>query len=63
MDPVRYRSLSFQPLKKQDLPLMYSWLQKPHVREFYHRRMSLPLKKRIGTTFRASIPGRLPSVS
>ena len=31
-------SLTFQPLREQDLPLMYSWLQEPHVREFYHRK-------------------------
>jgi RimJ/RimL family protein N-acetyltransferase len=38
MDPARYRQLSFQPLEEQDLPLLYSWLQQPHVREFYHRK-------------------------
>jgi aminoglycoside 6'-N-acetyltransferase len=36
MDPVRYRTLLFEPLKEQDLPGIYSWLQAPHVREFYH---------------------------
>ena len=38
MDQARYRELSFEQLKEQDLPLMYSWLQEPHVREFYHRK-------------------------
>lgn len=38
MDAVRYRSLSFEPLREQDLPRMYSWLREPHVREFYHRK-------------------------
>src|SRR5690349_12394191 len=36
MDFERYRILSFEPLKEQDLPAMYFWLQMPHVREFYH---------------------------
>ena len=38
MDPVRYRSLRFDPLKEEDLPVLYSWLQAPHVREFYHKK-------------------------
>lgn len=38
MDPVRYRALRFEPLKEQDLAALYSWLQQPHVREFYHRK-------------------------
>jgi aminoglycoside 6'-N-acetyltransferase len=36
MDRERYRTLRFEPLKEQDLPGIYSWLQAPHVREFYH---------------------------
>ncbi len=36
MDALRYRSLSFEPLKPDDLPLLYAWLQEPHIREFYH---------------------------
>ena len=38
MDPARYRSLRFDPLKEEDLPVLYSWLQAPHVREFYHKK-------------------------
>jgi aminoglycoside 6'-N-acetyltransferase len=38
MDPVRYRNITFEPLQEQELPLMYRWLQEPHVREFYHRK-------------------------
>ena len=38
MDPVRYRNIGFEPLQEQDLPLMYCWLQEPHVREFYQRK-------------------------
>jgi RimJ/RimL family protein N-acetyltransferase len=38
VDQVRYRELSFEQLKEQDLPLIYSWLREPHVREFYHRK-------------------------
>ena len=34
MDPHRYRSLTFEPLKEEDIPILYSWLQKTHVREF-----------------------------
>jgi aminoglycoside 6'-N-acetyltransferase len=36
MDPERYRTLHFEPLQEQDLPTIYSWLQAPQVREFYH---------------------------
>jgi len=35
---AHYRDISFQPLREQDLPLLYTWLQEPHVREFYHRK-------------------------
>jgi aminoglycoside 6'-N-acetyltransferase len=28
--------LRFQPLKQEDIPQIYAWLQQPHVREFYH---------------------------
>jgi RimJ/RimL family protein N-acetyltransferase len=38
VDPVRYRELSFERLTEHDLPLLFSWLQAPHVREFYHRK-------------------------
>jgi len=38
MDPHRYRSLTFEPLKEEDIPILYSWLQKTHVREFYHKK-------------------------
>jgi len=38
MDALRYRDLSFKPLKEDDLPVLYGWLQAPHVREFYHRK-------------------------
>lgn len=29
-------TLRFEPLREQDLPGIYAWLQLPHVREFYH---------------------------
>src|SRR5262245_53132286 len=38
MEPARYRQLSFEPLREQDLPQVYSWLNAPHIREFYHRK-------------------------
>jgi len=38
LDPSRYRKLSFERLKEGDLPRVYSWLQAPHIREFYHRK-------------------------
>jgi aminoglycoside 6'-N-acetyltransferase len=31
-------SLSFRRIEEADLSTIYSWLQKPHVREFYHRK-------------------------
>ena len=30
--------MQFEPLKKEDLPQLDSWLRLPHVREFYHKR-------------------------
>ncbi len=27
----------FDPLREEDLPLLFGWLQEPHVREFYQR--------------------------
>jgi aminoglycoside 6'-N-acetyltransferase len=36
MDPERYRTLRFEPLKEQDIQGVFSWLQLPHVRKFYH---------------------------
>ena len=33
----RYRELTFSPLTPEHIPLMYFWLQQPHVREFYHK--------------------------
>ena len=38
MDPQRYRSLKFELLREEDIPILYSWLQKSHVREFYHKK-------------------------
>jgi len=38
MDPQRYRSLNFASLRDENLPTLYSWLQRPHVREFYHKK-------------------------
>jgi len=38
MDPQRYRNLKFQSLREEDIPILYSWLQKPRVREFYHKK-------------------------
>jgi aminoglycoside 6'-N-acetyltransferase len=38
MDPEQYRTLRFEPITEQDIPAIYSWLQMPHVREFYHTR-------------------------
>jgi aminoglycoside 6'-N-acetyltransferase len=38
MGAAQYRELSFQPLREDDLPRLYSWLLEPHVREFYHRK-------------------------
>ena len=43
MDPHRYQTLSFRPLKADDIPLIYSWLQQSHVREFYHKK---PVKRK-----------------
>jgi aminoglycoside 6'-N-acetyltransferase len=36
MDPQRYRSLKFKSLREEDIPTLYLWLHKSHVREFYH---------------------------
>ena len=33
----RYDQLSFRRIAEEDIPTIYSWLQEPHVREFYHR--------------------------
>jgi len=30
--------ISFQPLKKEDMPLMHAWFNRPHVQEFYSLR-------------------------
>lgn len=30
--------ISFHPLKKEDLPLMHAWFNRPHVQEFYSLR-------------------------
>jgi aminoglycoside 6'-N-acetyltransferase len=38
MDASQYRTLNFKPLKEEDLPVLYAWLQAKHVREFYHRK-------------------------
>lgn len=38
MDSARYRSVDFEPLKEGHLPLLYSWLGMPHIREFYHKK-------------------------
>lgn len=38
MDLARYRSLSFEPFKDEDLPRIYRWRNSPHVREFYQRK-------------------------
>jgi aminoglycoside 6'-N-acetyltransferase len=29
--------LRFDPLREEDLPMLFGWLQQPHVREFYQR--------------------------
>jgi RimJ/RimL family protein N-acetyltransferase len=34
---LRCCDLRFDPLGEQDLPLLFAWLQQPHVREFYQR--------------------------
>jgi aminoglycoside 6'-N-acetyltransferase len=33
----RYCDLRFDPLREEDLPILFGWLQQPHVREFYQR--------------------------
>jgi aminoglycoside 6'-N-acetyltransferase len=38
MDLARYRSLTFEPLREEDLPIVYRWRNEPHVREFYQRK-------------------------
>ncbi|HYL15892.1 MAG TPA: GNAT family N-acetyltransferase [Terriglobales bacterium] len=38
MESIRYRSLSFEPLKESDLAILYRWRSEPHVREFYQRK-------------------------
>ncbi len=37
MDLARYRSLTFEPLREQDIPTLYSWRREPHIREFVQR--------------------------
>ena len=63
VDHVQYRELSFEPLKEQDLPLMYSWLQEPHVREFYHRKGISSGKKPAIITLSALLSTARQSVS
>jgi aminoglycoside 6'-N-acetyltransferase len=36
VDQLRYRSVTFEPLREEDIRTLYLWLQEPHVREFYH---------------------------
>jgi aminoglycoside 6'-N-acetyltransferase len=35
--PLRYCDLRFDPLREEDIPMLFGWLQQPHVREFYQR--------------------------
>jgi hypothetical protein len=35
MDSVRYREIAFAPLRREDIPVIFAWLQQPHVLEFY----------------------------
>src|SRR5665213_3041111 len=34
---LRYNDLRFDPLREEDLAMLFGWLQQPHVREFYQR--------------------------
>jgi aminoglycoside 6'-N-acetyltransferase len=37
MMALRCCDLRFDPLREEDLPMLFGWLQQPHVREFYQR--------------------------
>lgn len=51
-----YCDLRFDPLREQDLPLLFTWLQQPHVREFYQR--DIPIWDEIRAQYlRALAPG------
>lgn len=42
LHPAHPRNLAFAPLSEEDLPLLYTWLRKPHIREFYHQKTVPP---------------------
>ena len=31
------KSINFKPLSENDLPLLFKWFQKPHVKQWYTR--------------------------
>jgi aminoglycoside 6'-N-acetyltransferase len=57
---ARYRNLKFDPLEDKDLPVLYSWLQKPHIREFYHKK-SLPDWEEMSADYRRRLSPDWPT--
>jgi len=53
-------TLHFQQMKEEDLPRIYSWLEEPHVREFYHRK-TLPSWEEMNEKYRQRLDPAWPT--
>jgi aminoglycoside 6'-N-acetyltransferase len=55
----RYCDLRFDPLRDENLPTLFGWLQQPHVREFYQR--DIPVWEEIRAQYMKAIAADSPT--